>query len=73
MHMFSWQGLLHPEDALLALHHKVDAIVVSNHGGRQLDCAPSALEMLPYIVKAVRGRIPIIMDGGSVVAQTSSR
>ncbi|MEW5303511.1 MAG: hypothetical protein WDW36_006196 [Sanguina aurantia] len=58
------KGLLHPEDALLALHHKVDAIVVSNHGGRQLDCAPSALEMLPFIVEAVRGRIPVIMDGG---------
>jgi (S)-2-hydroxy-acid oxidase len=53
-----------PEDAQLAIEHGVDAIVVSNHGGRQLDCAPSTIQALPEIVAAVRGRIPVILDGG---------
>lgn len=41
------QGVLSPADALLALDHGVDGIVVSNHGGRQLDYSPAALDMLP--------------------------
>lgn len=41
------QGVLSPADALLALQHGVDGIVVSNHGGRQLDYSPAALDMLP--------------------------
>jgi isopentenyl diphosphate isomerase/L-lactate dehydrogenase-like FMN-dependent dehydrogenase len=41
------QGVLSPADALLALEHGVDGIVVSNHGGRQLDFSPAALDMLP--------------------------
>jgi len=58
------KGILTPEDAQLAVDHGADAIVVSNHGGRQLDCAPSTLEVLPGIAAAVGGKIPIIFDGG---------
>ncbi|KAJ5966204.1 hypothetical protein N7481_012918 [Penicillium waksmanii] len=58
------KGVMAPEDAQLAIEHGVDAIVVSNHGGRQLDCAPSTIQALPEIVAAVRGRIPVILDGG---------
>ena len=58
------KGLLSPEDAETALGFGVDGIVVSNHGGRQLDGAPTALEALPEIVRAVRGRVPVLIDGG---------
>lgn len=58
------KGILTAEDALLAIEHGVDAIVVSNHGGRQLDSVSSTIEALPEIVAAVRGRIPVILDGG---------
>jgi (S)-2-hydroxy-acid oxidase len=58
------KGIMTPEDAELAVHHQADAIVVSNHGGRQLDCIPSTIEVLPDIVAAVQGRIPVILDGG---------
>lgn len=56
--------MLAPADAELALQHGVDGIIVSNHGGRQLDYAPAALDMLPGIVAAVAGRVPVLMDGG---------
>ncbi len=58
------KGVLHPEDARLAVAHGVDGLLVSNHGGRQLDTAPATIHALPEIVAAVRGRIPIILDGG---------
>ena len=58
------KGILTPEDAILAVQHGADAIIVSNHGGRQLDSAPSTLEALPAITKAVKGQIPIFFDGG---------
>jgi len=58
------KGILTVEDALLAIEAGIDGIVVSNHGGRQLDGAPSALTVLPEIVAAVAGKIPIYMDGG---------
>ena len=58
------KGILDADDALLAIQHGVDAIVVSNHGGRSMDYGPSSLEVLPEIVAAVNGRIPIIFDGG---------
>eukprot|EP00955_Chlamydomonas_euryale_P014191 152754-Chlamydomonas_euryale.AAC.8 len=58
------KGLLSPEDATIAAHVGVDGIIVSNHGGRQLDYSPSALEMLPAIMRAVDGRVPVLMDGG---------
>ena len=58
------KGILDAEDARLAIAHGVDAIIVSNHGGRSMDYGPSSLEVLPEIVAAVNGRIPIIFDGG---------
>jgi hypothetical protein len=58
------QGVLDPADAELAIRHGADGIVVSNHGGRQLDYAPTALDMLPAVVAAVGGRVPIWCDGG---------
>ncbi len=58
------KGILTAEDAVLAIEHGVDGIVVSNHGGRTLDYTPSALEVLPEIVDAVGGRIPVLVDSG---------
>lgn len=58
------KGILDPEDAELAVRHGADAIVVSNHGGRQLDGAPSTIEVLPSIVAAVNGRTEVWLDGG---------
>lgn len=58
------KGLLHPDDAALAVQHGADAIVVSNHGGRQLDAAPSTISVLPRMVDAVADRIPVFVDGG---------
>ena len=58
------KGLLTAEDAELAVEHGLDAIVVSNHGGRYLEYAPSTIEVLPEIVDAVGGRIPVLIDGG---------
>jgi len=61
---FLLKGILTAEDAKMAVEHGVNGIVVSNHGGRYLDYAPSTFEVLPEIVEAVGGRIPILMDGG---------
>jgi 4-hydroxymandelate oxidase len=58
------KGVLHPEDARLALAHGVAGIIVSNHGGRQSDLAPAAVEALAPIVDAVAGRVPVVLDGG---------
>jgi isopentenyl diphosphate isomerase/L-lactate dehydrogenase-like FMN-dependent dehydrogenase len=58
------KGVLHPEDARLALEAGADAIVVSNHGGRQLEDAPASLDALPAVVAAVDGRVPVFVDGG---------
>ena len=58
------KGLLGAEDAKRAMRHGADGIVVSNHGGRQLDAAPASIAALPRIVDAVDGRIPVLMDGG---------
>src|SRR5690606_3051794 len=58
------KGVLDPEDAEAAVDHGADAIIVSNHGGRQLDGAPSAIRVLPEIVSAVGGRTEIYLDGG---------
>ena len=49
---------------MLAVEAGVDAIVVSNHGGRVLDCTPGAADVLPDIVKAVKGKLTILVDGG---------
>jgi L-lactate dehydrogenase (cytochrome) len=58
------KGVQTGEDARRAIDHGVDAIVVSNHGGRQLDGVLPTLKMLPEVVAAVRGRIDVLMDGG---------
>ena len=58
------KGIMTAEDAALAVEHGVDAILVSNHGGRQLDATCSTIEALPAIVATVKSAIPIIMDGG---------
>jgi 4-hydroxymandelate oxidase len=58
------KGALHPEDARIALEHGVQGLLLSNHGGRQLDGVPSTIELLPDIVAAVQGRVPVILDGG---------
>jgi len=58
------KGILDPEDAKLAVEHGADAIIVSNHGGRSMDYGPSTLEVLPEIVAAVNGRIPVLFDSG---------
>jgi L-lactate dehydrogenase (cytochrome) len=58
------KGVLSPGDAKIALDHGVDAIIVSNHGGRQLDGAVSAIDALPGVVDAVDGRAEVILDGG---------
>ncbi len=58
------KGILNAEDARLAVRHGVDAVIVSNHGGRQLDGAPSAIAALPGVVDAVQGRAEVLVDGG---------
>jgi 4-hydroxymandelate oxidase len=58
------KGLMHPEDAVLAEHSGAAAIIVSNHGGRQLDTVPAAIELLPGIADAIGGRLPLFLDGG---------
>lgn len=58
------KGVLHPDDARLAVRHGAAGIIVSNHGGRQLDAAPSTLAALPGVVEAVAGAVPVLLDGG---------
>lgn len=58
------KGILHPEDAILAMEAGIDGIIVSNHGGRQLDGVISSLDALPLIAEAVNGKIPLILDSG---------
>ncbi len=58
------KGIVNPEDAALAVKYGADAIVVSNHGGRQLDGVIGTLDALPDCVDAVGGRVPVLMDGG---------
>jgi len=58
------KGIMTVEDALMAVDAGVDAIVVSNHGGRVLDCCQASVEVLPEIVKAVDGKVEVLIDGG---------
>jgi lactate 2-monooxygenase len=58
------KGILHPEDAKRALAAGVDGLIVSNHGGRQVDGAIAALDALPEVVRAVNGRVPVLFDSG---------
>ncbi|MBV8378627.1 MAG: alpha-hydroxy-acid oxidizing protein [Verrucomicrobia bacterium] len=58
------KGILHPADAELAIQAGVDGIVVSNHGGRNLDTVIPPIEALPDITQQVAGRVPLLVDGG---------
>jgi 4-hydroxymandelate oxidase len=58
------KGILAAEDARLAVEHGAAAIIVSNHGGRNLDTVPATIEALPSVIEAVQGRIPVLVDGG---------
>lgn len=58
------KGVLHPEEARRAVAEGIDGIIVSNHGGRQLDGAPASLDALPAVAAAVAGRVPVLLDGG---------
>jgi 4-hydroxymandelate oxidase len=58
------KGVMHPADARLAVNAGIDALIVSNHGGRQLDTVPATIELLPAIRDAVLGRVPLVIDGG---------
>jgi L-lactate dehydrogenase (cytochrome)/(S)-mandelate dehydrogenase len=58
------KGILHPKEAAEAVARGVDGVIVSNHGGRQLDGAPGSLDALPGVVAAAGGRIPVLVDGG---------
>jgi 4-hydroxymandelate oxidase len=58
------KGVLSPADAVLAVEHGAAGIIVSNHGGRQVDGAVASLHALPAVVEAVAGRCPVLLDGG---------
>jgi isopentenyl diphosphate isomerase/L-lactate dehydrogenase-like FMN-dependent dehydrogenase len=58
------KGILSPADAVLAVDHGMDGVIVSNHGGRQVDGAIAALDALPGVVEAVAGRLPVVFDSG---------
>lgn len=58
------KGIMTPEDAELAVQHGAAAVIVSNHGGRQLDGVEPTLIALPRVASAIAGRIPVLMDGG---------
>jgi len=58
------KGILHRAEAKNAVERGIDGLIVSNHGGRQLDGAPASIAVLPSIVEAVAGRVPVLLDGG---------
>ena len=58
------KGIMSPDEASEAVSNGADGIVVSNHGGRVIDGAPATIEMLPKIADEVRGRVPLLVDGG---------
>jgi 4-hydroxymandelate oxidase len=58
------KGIMTPEDAQLAIEHGADAMIVSNHAGRNLDTMPATIDVLPFVVEAVSGRVPVLVDGG---------
>jgi isopentenyl diphosphate isomerase/L-lactate dehydrogenase-like FMN-dependent dehydrogenase len=58
------KGILTAEDALLAVKHRVDGIIVFNHGGRQLDSVSPSIEALPEVIQAVDGDCEVYLDGG---------
>jgi L-lactate dehydrogenase (cytochrome)/(S)-mandelate dehydrogenase len=61
---FLLKGIVHPKEATEAVARGIDGVIVSNHGGRQLNGMPSSLDALPGVLAAVRGRIPVLLDGG---------
>lgn len=58
------KGVCRGDDAVAALEHGAAGVIVSNHGGRQLDTAPATIDVLPEVVEAVAGRAPVLVDGG---------
>jgi 4-hydroxymandelate oxidase len=58
------KGICRPDDALQAVQHGARGVIVSNHGGRQLDGAPATIEALPAVARALGGRVPVLVDGG---------
>ena len=58
------KGVLHPQDAIEAQRHGVDGIIVSNHGGRQLNGAMASVRALPAVVQALGGQLPVLLAGG---------
>jgi lactate 2-monooxygenase len=58
------KGILHPEDARLAVENGIDGIIVSNHGGRQLDGVIAAIDALPLVVEEIKGAVPVLFDSG---------
>jgi 4-hydroxymandelate oxidase len=58
------KGILDPDDADLAIQSGAEGIIVSNHGGRNLDTTPAAIDALPEVVERVQGRVPLMVDGG---------
>jgi L-lactate dehydrogenase (cytochrome)/(S)-mandelate dehydrogenase len=61
---FLLKGILHPMEAVEAIVRGVDGVIVSNHGGRQLDGAAASIDVLPAVAQTVGGKIPILLDGG---------
>lgn len=58
------KGILHPDDARAAVDHGVDGIIVSNHGGRQVDGVVASIRALPEVAEAMNGRVPVLFDSG---------
>jgi isopentenyl diphosphate isomerase/L-lactate dehydrogenase-like FMN-dependent dehydrogenase len=58
------KGIMDPADAVLAVEHGADGVIVSNHGGRQVDAVAGSIDILPEVVDAVAGRIDVMVDGG---------
>jgi 4-hydroxymandelate oxidase len=58
------KGITHPQDARLAIEHGAAGVIVSNHGGRTLDTLPATAQLLPAVVHAVAGQVPVLVDGG---------
>lgn len=58
------KGLMHPDDVSRAVAAGADGVIISNHGGRQFDAAPAAIDMLPACLDAAGGKIPLMLDGG---------
>lgn len=58
------KGILHPDDAATAVDHGADGVVVSNHGGRNFDCGPASIDVLPGIADRIGGRAAVLFDSG---------